>query len=363
MGSGRPGPTGAPVRRVGMTTRTKIFWAFIAIYVIWGSTYLGIQIAVRDIPPFLLAGSRLIVAGAVLTAWARMQGEVLPAPPTWGIAAVLGTLFFVMGNGLVVWAQQRVPSGQTALLASTSPVWTVVIESLIDRGKRPALRVVLGVGMGLAGLALLAATTPPGRPEPVSLIGIAALVLASLAWAAGSVIAHRRHLPASPAMATGMKMLGGGAQLAVLSVGLGEWGGGRVDPARVSLGAWLALGYLIVFGSIIGFTAFTYLLRVTSPQMVATSSYVNPLVAVFLGWSLAGEIVTPRMLVGAAVILCGVLLIRFPFGAPGGVEPEDVGTIETGEFPVPARDEGMGRRDDEEPRRGRLIENREPRVE
>src|SRR5262249_10330084 len=121
-------------------------------------------------------------------------------------------------------------------------------------------------------------------------------------------------------------------QLAVLSLGMGEWN--RLDPARVSLGAWVALGYLVVFGSIIGFTAFTYLLRVTTPQIVGTSSYVNPLVAGFLGWALAGQRVTSRMLVGAAVIVCGVVLVRFPFGAPGGIEPEDVPAFETGEYPV-----------------------------
>jgi len=319
-----------------MGIRGKTFWAFAAIYLIWGSTYLGIQIAVRTVPPFLLAASRFIGAGALLVAWARLQGESLPSLRVWRTAAKLGTLFFVLGNGLVAWALERVPSGRTALLASTSPVWTVLLESALDGWKRPPIRVVLGVVLGLGGLALLAVPGTPGAAETASIVGVGGLVLASFAWAMGSVISHRRHLPASPAMATGMKMLGGGAQLGLLSLGLGEWG--RFDLSRVSLGAWLALGYLMVFGSILGFTAFTYLLRVTTPQIVGTSSYVNPLVAVLLGWAVAGESVTPRMMLGAGVILCGVVLVRFPFGAPGGVEPEDVGTFETGEFAIPRRE-------------------------
>jgi drug/metabolite transporter (DMT)-like permease len=290
-----------------MTTRTKIFWAFAAIYLVWGSTYLAIQIAVKTMPPFFLAATRFLVAGGLIYAWARLQGEPNPPARVWRIATLLGTLFFVFGNGLVVWAEQRVPSGRTALLASTSPIWTVMIESAIAGWRRPPARVLLGVAFGLGGLILLAAPSDGGA-QSVSWVGVVGLMMASLAWAAGSVYAHHHHLPASPAMATGMKMLGGGAQLALLGLVAGDWE--RLGVANVSPAAWLSLIYLIVFGSIVGFTAFTYLLRVTTPQKVSTASYVNPLVAVVLGWALAGEMITGRMMVGAMVIVTGVLLIR-----------------------------------------------------
>jgi drug/metabolite transporter (DMT)-like permease len=314
--------------------RTKIFWAFAAIYVVWGSTYLAIQIAIETMPPFLLAGGRFLVAGSILFAWALWKGEAIPAFPVWRSAALMGSLFFVLGNGLVVWAEQHVPSGRTALLASTSPIWTVLIESALDKWRPPKARVVVGIGLGIIGLALL--TTRSAGPAPISLLGLLGLVVASMAWAGGAVLSHRRHLPASPAMATGLKMLGGGAQLAVLALVLGE--GRRFSMAQVSTASWLAAGYLVVFGSIIGFTAFTYLLRETTPEMVGTSSYVNPLVAVFLGWALASEPVTGRMLLGAAVSLSGVVLIRWPTAAPQLADEPEVGAVETGEYPVVRRE-------------------------
>ncbi len=320
----------------GGSQRTRIFWSFAAIYLLWGSTYLGIKIAIETIPPFLLGGSRFLVAGALIYGWARLQGEKAPDRSVWGWAALLGTLFFLLGNGLVVWAQQHVPSGRTALLASTSPIWMVIIESGLDRWRRPPIRVVVGVGLGVVGLYILASPTA-GVGEGVGMIsagGLVALVGASVAWAVGAVISHRHHLPTSPAMATGMKVLGGGAQLAVLALVVGE--GRRFELSQVSPESWMAFGYLVVCGSIIGFTAFTFLLRTSTPQKVGTASYVNPLVAVFLGWLLANEQVTSRMLLGAAVSLSGVLMIRWPGGTPPP-PTADTGTLETGEFPVPVR--------------------------
>lgn len=317
----------------GGAKRSTIFWAFAAIYLIWGSTYLGIQIAIQTIPPFLLAGVRFLVAGGLIYLWARFKGEPAPGLRVWLTAAGLGTLFFVFGNGLVVWAEERVPSGRTALLASTSPIWTVMLESALDRWRRPPTRVLIGLLLGVIGLTLLAS---PGTGEgAVSVGGIVALLVASMAWALGSVIAHRRHLPVGPAMATSMKMLGGGVQLALLSALLGE--GRDFDTGAVTSQSWVALTYLIVFGSVIGFSAFTYLLRESTPQMVGTSAYVNPLVAVLLGWAFAHEQVTAKMLLGAAVSLSGVLLIRWPKRSDPPPAEEDVGTLETGEFPVPRR--------------------------
>ena len=317
--------------------RTLVFWAFAAIYLIWGSTYLGIQVAIETMPPFLLAAARFLLAGAILVAWARFQGEAMTGPAVWRTAAVLGALFFVLGNGLVVWAEQHVPSGRTALLASTSPIWTVILESALDRWRRPPARVLAGIGLGMIGLVLLASPNVGETSGAVSVAGIVALLGASVAWAAGSVFAHRHHLPASPAMATGMKMVGGGAQLAVIALVAGETRTfllGQVSPA-----SWAAFVYLVIFGSIIGFTAFAYLLRVTTPQMVGTSSYVNPLVAVLLGWSLASEVVTAKMLLGALISLGGVVLIRLPVRRVPEPLEDEVGTLETGEFPVPRRAE------------------------
>ena len=262
----------------------------------------------KTLPPFLLAGTRFLIAGGLLYGWARWQEEAAPPAAVWGTAAFMGSLFFFLGSGLVVWAEQHVPSGRTALLASTSPLWTTVIESGRRGWRLPPGRALLGVGLGLAGLALLAVPHPSEPESSVPLVGAVGLLVSALAWSAGSVYSHVAHLPASPAMATGMKMLGGGAQLLLFGLATGEWT--RLDPRHLSPGPVIAMLYLIVFGSIIGFTAFLYLLRVTTPARVATSSYVNPLVAVFLGWAFAGEMVTPRTLLAAAVIIGGVLLIR-----------------------------------------------------
>lgn len=312
-------------------TRARMFWAFAAIYLIWGSTYLGIQVAIETIPPFLLAATRFLAAGGVLVLWARVRGEPFPGAAVWRTAAILGSLFFVFGNGFVVWAEQHVPSGRTALLASTSPIWTVILESALDGWRRPPARVIVGIGLGMAGLLLLASPAAGSAPVPVT--GILALLGASLAWAIGSVYSHRHHLPASPTMATGMKMVAGGALLATVALGTGE--AGRLRLESVTPASWFAFVYLIVFGSIIGFSAFTYLLRTTTPQLVGTAAYVNPLVAVLLGWAFAGEAVTSKMMIGALVSLSGVILIRWGDREPAAPEEADVGTIETGEFPVP----------------------------
>ena len=318
------------MRDPSTATPVRTFWAFAAIYLIWGSTYLGIKIAVDDLPPFFLAGSRFFVAGLILFGWARLRGEAVPGLRAWGTAAVFGTLFFVLGNGLVVWAETRVPSGRTALLASTSPIWTVLIESALAGWLLPPGRVLIGVLLGFGGLLLLSRPTPE-LSDTVPPLGLAALVSAGFAWALGSVYSHRHHAEGSPAMATGMKMLGGGTQLLLLSLAAGEWG--AVARGHVTPRAWAALVYLIGFGSIVAFSAFIYLLRTSTPQRVATSAYVNPVVALVLGWSVLGERVSARMVIGTAVILVSVLLVRWP-GRPDVVDEVEVGTMETGEFAV-----------------------------
>jgi drug/metabolite transporter (DMT)-like permease len=299
--------------------RALVFWSFAAIYIVWGSTYLAIRILVESMPPLLSGGARFIVAGSILYAWARWRGVPAPARRLWGPAFLVGALFFLFGNGGISWAETRIPSGLTALLAATSPLFTVVFESGRGGWRRPPTRVVLGIVAGLGGVALLVAPGEIIGGGHADLAGAAAITLAAIAWAGGSVLSHAMPLHASPALATGMKMLGGGVLLLLAGLALGE--GSRVSPAIFTPGAILAWSYLIVFGSLIGFSAFTYLLRVTTPAAVSTSAYVNPLVAVVMGWALLGETVSARTLAAAAVIIGGVMLIRWK-----GREPAEPGS-------------------------------------
>ena len=296
--------TGAPAPR-----RVTIFWAFAAIYVVWGSTYLAIRVVVEAFPPFLAAGCRFLTAGALLYGWARWRGVAAPARRLWMPAFLLGALFFLFGNGGISWAETRIPSGLTALLAATSPLFTAIFESGHQGWRRPPLRAVVGILAGLGGVALLVAPGEIIGGGHVDLAGAAAITVAALAWAGGSVLSHAVPLHSSPVLSTAMKMLGGGVLLTAAGLLLGE--GARISPDIFTIPAILAWLYLLVFGSLIGFSAFTYLLRVTTPSKVATSAYVNPLVAVTLGWALLGESVTPRTLVAAAIIIGGVMLIRW----------------------------------------------------
>jgi len=297
------------------SARAAVFWSFAAIYIVWGSTYLGIRIVVAAVPPLLAAGLRFLVAGGILYGWARFRGVPAPAPRLWPPAALLGGLFFLLGNGGVSWAETRVPSGLAALLAATSPLFTAFFESARGGWHRPPVRVVLGIVAGLGGVALLVA---PGNfigGGHADLAGAAAITLAALGWAAGSVTSHAMPLHSSPILATGMKMLTGGLLLVVAGLVFGE--AGQLGAAAITPRVVFAWCYLIVFGSLIGFSAFTYLLRVTTPQKVSTSAYVNPLVAVVLGWAILGETITPRTFVAAAVIIGGVMLIRLRSEEPG----------------------------------------------
>jgi drug/metabolite transporter (DMT)-like permease len=288
--------------------RAAVFWAFAAIYIVWGSTYLAIRVVVGTLPPFLAAGSRFLVAGTLLYVWARWRGVARPALRLWMPAFLLGGLFFLFGNGGVSWAETRIPSGLTALLAATSPLFTAIFESGHYGWRRPSIRAMVGIVAGLCGVALLVAPGEIIGGSHVDLAGAAAITLAALAWAGGSVLSHAVPLHSSPVLATGMKMLAGGVLLTTTGLLLGE--GSRISAEMLTRHAILAWLYLIVFGSIIGFSAFTYLLRVTTPSKVATSAYVNPLVAVALGWALLGESVTPRTLLAAVIIIGGVMLIR-----------------------------------------------------
>ncbi|HEU5218832.1 MAG TPA: EamA family transporter [Gemmatimonadales bacterium] len=304
--------------RAGTPRRAMIFWSFAAIYGVWGSTYLAIRILVAAMPPLLAGGARFVLAGSMLYGWARWRGVPSPDRRLWGPAFLLGALFFLLGNGGVSWAETRIPSGLTALLAAVSPLFTVVFQSKRGGWRRPPARVILGITAGLGGVALLVAPGEIIGGGHADLLGAAAITVAAIAWAGGSVLSHAVPLHQSPSLATGMKMLAGGVLLLLAGLAMGE--GARVSMAIFQPKAILAWFYLVIFGSIIGFSAFTYLLRVTTPEKVSTSAYVNPLVAVTLGWALLGESVSPRTMVAAAIIIGGVALIRLGRGDEQPVE-------------------------------------------
>lgn len=285
----------------------KLIAAFAAVYIIWGSTYLAIRFAIETLPPFLMASARFLVAGGVLYAWARARGGAKPRGVHWQSALIIGGLLLLGGNGAVVWAEQRVPSGVVALVVAIVPLWMVLLDWLWIGAARPTRRVWIGLALGLVGLGMLIGPAAIFGEGQVDLLGVGAVVLGSLSWAIGSLHSRRAPQASTPLVATGMQMLGGGVLLLLLGVATGELG--RLDPGAVSLRSALALLYLIVAGSIIAFSAYIWLLKVTTPARVSTYAYVNPVVAVLLGWLMADEPLTPRMLIASVVIVGAVAMI------------------------------------------------------
>lgn len=290
-------------------SRGKLIAAFAAIYVIWGSTYLGILFAIETIPPLLMAGIRFSIAGLLLYVWAR-RGE--SAPPTriqWRNAAIIGALLLVGGNGCVVLAERLVPSGLASLLVAILPIWMVLLEWARPGGTKPSRGVIAGVVLGAIGLVVLIGPSAlhPANTGGIRIAGVILLTFASLSWASGSLIAQHVELPKSAPLATGMEMICGGAILLVLSLILGE--PMRFDVSQISAKSFAGLVYLITFGSMIAFSAFVWLLKVSPPAHVATYAYVNPVVALFLGWAFAGERLSARTAVASAIIIGAVALI------------------------------------------------------
>jgi len=289
----------------------RVALALGAVYLIWGSTYLAMRFAIATIPPFLMAGTRYLTAGAILYGWARWRGAPRPGLLHWRTAVLAGAFLLLGGNGGVVWAEQRIDSGMAALLICTEPLWIVLIVWLRSGRRRLDPRVLAGLALGFVGLVTLIKPSPAGG---VDLLGAAAILVASMSWAWGSMYSQRAPQPASPLAATGMQMLGGGSLLLLASLATGE--PARFALAAVSVRSLLSLAYLVVFGALIAFTAYSWLLRVAPPVLVSTYAYVNPVVAVFLGWLLAGEPLTAGTLAAAAVILTGVGLISSAPGKP-----------------------------------------------
>jgi drug/metabolite transporter (DMT)-like permease len=316
-------------------SRSLVLGAFAAIYLIWGSTYLGIRFAVETIPPFVLGGARFLLAGGLLYTWLRFKGVPRPAGFHWRNAVVVGALLLGVGNGGVNWAEQRVASSLTALLIAITPLWFVLLDWLRPRGARPGLQTMLGIVVGFAGVAMLVGGGNATRHTAVDLSSVAVLMIASIAWACGSLYARYTPKPGSSVMAGAMQMLAGGAVL--FAVGLLSGEAARFDLTGVSLRSAGAFAYLTVVGSLIGFTAFSWLLNVSTPARISTYAYVNPVIAVFLGWAIGGEKLTARILWAAAVIVLGVVIITTGKSAPAPVERKAAGTRDTVASPCQSR--------------------------
>jgi drug/metabolite transporter (DMT)-like permease len=286
----------------------SIWTGLIAIYIVWGSTYLAIRFAVETIPPFLAAGTRFLVAGSVLYAFQRLRGDKAPIRVEWRSAAIVGLFLLVGGNGGLMWAEQRVASGIASLMIASVPLWIAILDTVRPGGRRPGRWVILGVLTGFAGIIILIGPAQLiGFDNQVDLLGAAVLLFAAFSWAVGSLYNRGARLPTSPLLGTGMEMLVGGLGLFILGTISGEWI--QLDPSTFSTRSIVGLIYLIVFGSWVGFASYTWLLRVAPTMLVSTYAYVNPLVAIFLGNLLAGEELTPRVLIAAVIILGSVAMI------------------------------------------------------
>ncbi len=284
-----------------------IWAALLAVYIVWGSTYLAIRFAVQTMPPFLMASARFLVAGSVLYVWRRLKGDPAPTKIEWRSAAIVGLCLLLVGNGGVVWAGRRVDSGVSALLVGSTPLWMALIDALRPRGQKPSLQTVLGIVIGFCGIALLISPAQlAGGAGHVDLLGALVVLGAAFAWSAGSLYSRKAQLPSSPLLGTSMEMLIGGAALLVFGVLVGDLG--ELNLRAIAPASWLGLGYLIVFGSWVGFSAYTWLLRAAPTPLVSTYAYVNPMVAVVLGFLLADEPLTARSLLATTIIVGAVIL-------------------------------------------------------
>jgi len=296
-------------------SRGALILGFAAIYLIWGSTYLGIRVAVETIPPFLMASGRFLIAGSVLTAWIALTKGFRPTPRQWLDNAIVGGLLLLGGNGLVSWSEQRVPSGIATLIISVGPVFVVLLDWLVhalskdgSKGTRPTALTFAGLALGFAGLAVLVG--PDVLQEGVGHLhgpSVLGLIGACFFWGVGSIYTRYARNPAEPFTAAAMQQLCAFVWLLLVSTLCGEpW---HFDPAAVSRNSLIAWVYLVIAGSLVGFTTFVWLMKHSTPAKVATYAYVNPIVAVFLGWWILKEPVNPRIFLGAAIIIAGVVTI------------------------------------------------------
>jgi len=281
------------------------------IYTIWGSTYLAIRFMVETIPPFLGAGIRFLIPGTIIYIWRRLAGDQRPTKEQWRSTTIIGLLLLVGGNGLLTWAEQRVPSGIAALLIGSVPLWMVLIEALRKDGTRPSWKGVISLLTGFSGIILLIGPQDILSPEThFELIGLAACLIAALLWSVGSIYSRTAILPKSTLITTGMQMFAGSGALFLLSFLRGEWH--NLHLPDITSRSIMGLGYLIVFGSLLGFVAYSWLLRNAPVSLISTYAYVNPLVAIALGSWLAGEALNVRIIISSIIIVSSVILITIP---------------------------------------------------
>lgn len=297
----------AAIPRATAAPRTMVLLAFTAVYILWGSTYFFIRIGIETIPPFVMAGIRHIAIGLVFYPVFRHLSKEKPTPAQWRTTIITGLLLLLCGNGALSWAETRVPSGIASLLVATVSLWMVILDWLRPRGVRPSPRVLIGFVLGFAGIALLVGPSHLGGSERVNPVGAVTLILGSLAWAAGSIYSRHHPVPQSPLLGVAMQSLAGGAGLWIVAAATGELH--QFHPAQVTLRSWLAVLYLFSFGSALGFSAYIYILKHSTASRVATYAFVNPVVALFLGFSLGGEPLTLRTLVASGTILAAVVLV------------------------------------------------------
>jgi drug/metabolite transporter (DMT)-like permease len=285
----------------------KTLLAFAILYLVWGSTYFAIGVGVREVPPFLFAAMRFLIAGLVLYGWMIAQGERSPSWVQWASVTLLAILFFVVDYGQVYWAEQRVPSGITAVMMATTPALMALWEIVLLRTQKLTVRLAWALLIGIGGVAVLVSHTLNVGGVPIDRVGAVALVAAAMGWSVASVLTRKLPLPSSKVMSSGVQMLAGGVFLALTAAALGEFR--DFHPWTVSRGAWLSLLYLTVAGSIIAFTAYLWLIHHESPTKVVTYAYVNPVVAVLLGYFLGGESLGLRRILGALFVLISVVVI------------------------------------------------------
>ena len=288
-------------------SRWKTLAAFAVIYLVWGSTFLAIRVGVREVPPFVLAGMRFVAAGILLYVWMRLKGTPSPTRREWAAAIVLAVPVFVLDYGLVFWAESRVPSGVTAVMMATIPVFMTLSEIMFMKTQRLTVRLGLALVVGMVGVGVLVSHNASFGDAPIDRWGAVALIVAAVSWSIGSAVTRKLPLPASKAMSSGAQMLSGGVLLSLVGLVLGEFRG--LHLRAVSTAAWVSLVYLVFAGSILAFTAYVWLIHHESPTKVGTYAYVNPVVAVILGYFFAGEAVGLRTICGTGLVLVSVVVI------------------------------------------------------
>ena len=306
------------MQTIVLSHRARLYTAFFLIYFIWGSTYLAIRYAIDSIPPFLMAGARFALAGIVMMGFLLLRGVPLPSWSQYWRLAIVGIFLFVGGNGLVVWAEQYIDSGLAALLVSTLPLWLILLDWLWAGGSPPTLRALTGIALGIVGTvvlikpeyllpALAPQTNDPVPPEDHSAFASVVVVLGSVLWAIGSIYLKKFKTPKSIFMSAACQMSGGGIALLLLSLVRGEWQ--EFDWHAVTLASFTGFSYLFCFGSMIAISAYVWLLQNAQASAISTYAFVNPVVALFLGWLIADEPITTAIVIGAGIILAGVVLV------------------------------------------------------